>query len=298
MTGITTELQPETVPAFTPGYLAQFTVAHQIAARAPVASATPAPDPRRRNLCRHIHTAGNRCGSPALRGENFCYYHHCARPPMAITGRAGIFTMPRIDDPAAVQIALFEVLSRLSSGDIDYKRGAILLQGLGIASINLRRAVPAQPAAEAPPLVEEIVTDFHLGTLAPIAEIPQPSQDEPVAPEVGAGAPDQAAHLATEMRVASEPQTPTPPAPHPAPTEAVILSEARSAQPEDPDAPSPVTVAPTLPAPTPRAPDSTVERFDFSLPQPHTATPETWSPVPDSGSYPPQSGLSLPPQPV
>jgi len=35
------------------------------------------------NLCRHILPAGRRCGSPALRGEQFCYYHHSAlpRPP-------------------------------------------------------------------------------------------------------------------------------------------------------------------------------------------------------------------------
>jgi hypothetical protein len=26
----------------------------------------------KRYLCRHIHTTGRRCGSPALRGEQFC----------------------------------------------------------------------------------------------------------------------------------------------------------------------------------------------------------------------------------
>jgi hypothetical protein len=26
----------------------------------------------KRYVCRHIHTTGNRCGSPALTGEEFC----------------------------------------------------------------------------------------------------------------------------------------------------------------------------------------------------------------------------------
>ena len=35
----------------------------------------------KRYQCRHIHTQGHRCGSPALRGELFCYYHHTTRKP-------------------------------------------------------------------------------------------------------------------------------------------------------------------------------------------------------------------------
>ena len=38
------------------------------------------PDPTRLQ-CRHIFTDGHRCGSPCLRREPFCFYHHTARPP-------------------------------------------------------------------------------------------------------------------------------------------------------------------------------------------------------------------------
>ena len=41
-------------------------------------------DPKRRYLCRHVHTNGNRCGSPALRAQNFCYYHDRTRLPSGI----------------------------------------------------------------------------------------------------------------------------------------------------------------------------------------------------------------------
>src|ERR1017187_8418857 len=37
--------------------------------------------------CHHLHSTGNRCGSPALRGEQFCFYHHPTRRPPCAAGR-------------------------------------------------------------------------------------------------------------------------------------------------------------------------------------------------------------------
>src|ERR1039457_4497297 len=139
--------------------------------------ATTATDPKRRYLCRHVFTEGHRCGSPALRGKHLCYNHSRSRREAPISGRSGTFPMPRIDDRAAIQLALFEVLSRLSGGDIDYKRGGILLYGLQIASSNLPRHA-AQTNAEQQPQVDEVTHDIHLGDLAPIAEFHDPEQLE------------------------------------------------------------------------------------------------------------------------
>ncbi len=36
----------------------------------------------KRYQCRHIFTDGHRCGSPCLRHEDFCYYHHTTRRPV------------------------------------------------------------------------------------------------------------------------------------------------------------------------------------------------------------------------
>jgi hypothetical protein len=144
---------------------------------------TETTDPKRRYLCRHIFIDGHRCGSPSLRGESLCYNHGRVRRENGICGRSGTFPMPRIDDRASIQLALYEVLSRLAGGDIEYKRGAILLRGLAIASSNLPRHAPAN--AEQQPQVEEVTADYHLGDLAPIAEIPDtvpqtPAQEPPV----------------------------------------------------------------------------------------------------------------------
>src|SRR4051812_13984676 len=106
-------------------------------------------DPTRRYLCRHVHTDGRRCGSPALRAQNFCYYHDRQRlSNTRLAGRTGIFRMQPIDDRAAIQIAILDVLSRISAGDIDNKRASILLYGLQIASSNLARQEKLQPATE------------------------------------------------------------------------------------------------------------------------------------------------------
>src|ERR1035441_5385605 len=66
--------------------------------------AAPAPtDPRRRYLCRHMFTDGHRCGSPALRQRDFCFYHHANRRPAPAPGKfrhldaAEPFTLPIVE---------------------------------------------------------------------------------------------------------------------------------------------------------------------------------------------------------
>jgi hypothetical protein len=152
---------------------------HEATSTTPAATTT---DTKRRYLCRHVFTEGHRCGSPALRGKDLCYYHGRSRREAGISGRSGTFPMPRIDDRATIQLALYEVLSRLAGGDIDYKRGSSLLYGLQIASANLPRH--SQPNAEKQPQVEEVIHDYELGDLAPIAEIadPEPSSSASESP--------------------------------------------------------------------------------------------------------------------
>ena len=105
--------------------------------------------------CRHIFTDGRRCGSPCLRGEDLCYYHHTTRKPVANPqqrqGRRSAFDLPLPEDRSAIQRSIGEVLQRIASNDIDPRRAGLLLYGLQIASLNLpkpathRNAKPNQP---------------------------------------------------------------------------------------------------------------------------------------------------------
>jgi hypothetical protein len=134
-------------------------------------------DTTKRYQCRHIFTDGHRCGSPCLRREEFCYYHHTTRRPAANTRNRGPeqaeFDISVPEDRSAIQATIGEVLRRIARNEIDPKRAGLLLYGLQIASLNIARQ--AEPARDAAP-VEEITADPELGTLAPTAEIIAPAQ--------------------------------------------------------------------------------------------------------------------------
>jgi hypothetical protein len=88
-------------------------------------------------ICSHLHTTGKRCGSPSLRGEQYCYYHHPTRRPARRPKAHVPFTLPLITDRTALQIALCEVMARLADNTLDLKRAGAILQTLQMAGAQL-----------------------------------------------------------------------------------------------------------------------------------------------------------------
>ena len=169
-------------------------------------AAEPAP---KRFQCRHIHTSGHRCGSPALRGGPFCYHHHTTRNPeprhRGVHPEHAVFELPAIDDRPGIQFALAQVLARIATNQLDPKRSSQLLFGLLIASRNLpphprpnaaatrsdsrsspssRDSAAADNSNHPEDIVEELILDEDLGPIAPIAEIrpPEAPQTPPQPP--------------------------------------------------------------------------------------------------------------------
>src|SRR6266704_2062077 len=130
-------------------------------------------DPTRRYRCRHVFTDGHRCGSPSLRQQDLCYYHHASR--RGPSGGRCHFLTPRIDDRPAIQIAIYDILARIALGELELKTAGMLLYGLQIAASNLSQHEKAlrHAAANPEPLVEDVVSNPFLGDLAPIEEIPE-----------------------------------------------------------------------------------------------------------------------------
>ncbi len=130
--------------------------------------------PQRKQLqCRHIFTDGHRCGSPALRREDFCYYHHTTRRPMdpgliLAKSRRTPFSLPLPEDRSAIQFSIGEILRRIAGNQIDSRRAALLLYGLQTASANIGRTPPVARDSEQ---VDDIVHDPALGTLATVARV-------------------------------------------------------------------------------------------------------------------------------
>jgi hypothetical protein len=134
--------------------------------------------------CRHIFTDGHRCASPCLRTQEFCYYHHTTRKPVAAPrqrrSRRSTFHLPLPEDRSAIQASIGEVLQRIAANDIDPRRAGLLLYGLQIASLNLPKAQPAtqratqrgnQTQTAETQTVEEITLDTTFGVLAPRTEV-------------------------------------------------------------------------------------------------------------------------------
>ena len=153
----------------------------------------------KRFQCRLIFTDGHRCGSACLRHEEFCYYHHTTRKPVANPrqrrSRRATFDLPLSDpnDRSGIQASIGAVLQRIASNEIDPRRAGLLLYGLQIASLNL----PKPEREPAPETVEDITTDPELGTLAPRAEMDSPTQR-----------PSAVARLLMKMLQEKQPTTP------------------------------------------------------------------------------------------
>jgi len=84
--------------------------------------------------CQHVKADGTRCGSPALTQRPYCYAHAQMLRPAQPLG-----PLPALEDANGIQCALMQVADALVRDQIDYKRAALLLYALQIASANLKR---------------------------------------------------------------------------------------------------------------------------------------------------------------
>ena len=90
------------------------------------------------NSCTHIKVSGVRCNSPALRGEQFCYFHQQAhrgvrRPPFA-----RLHPIAVLEDADSIQASLMEVINGIVRNTLDVKRAELIIRALHIAAKNVR----------------------------------------------------------------------------------------------------------------------------------------------------------------
>jgi hypothetical protein len=124
-------------------------------------------------ICEHIKPGGERCGSPALRDEKYCYYHTDVRKripkvnlmvtlwnPHPESDPNYRYDMPYLEDPEALQMALTQFIHVVSQERIKVDRAKLVLSALYCASLNLRlmekgaRRKATSAAKKAPATVE------------------------------------------------------------------------------------------------------------------------------------------------
>jgi len=93
---------------------------------------------KRPTLCTHIKAAGQRCGSPALRGEFFCYFH--TRIIKGVQQRVDmrLDSMALLEDCESIQLSLMHVVDGLVKGTLDPNRAKLIIQALRIAARNAK----------------------------------------------------------------------------------------------------------------------------------------------------------------
>ncbi|MBZ5684458.1 MAG: hypothetical protein LAP86_05430 [Acidobacteriia bacterium] len=89
--------------------------------------------------CTHIKVTGVRCNSPALRGEQFCYFHQNAHRGVPRPPQSRLHPIAMIEDEESIQYALMEVINALMRNTIDVERASLIIRALHIAVKNAAR---------------------------------------------------------------------------------------------------------------------------------------------------------------
>jgi hypothetical protein len=176
------------------------------------------PMPLNKNIrfCTHIKVNGIPCGSPALRGEVFCYFHQRMIRGVRTPAQSRLHPIALIENEEGIQASLMEVINALVRNTIDLRRAQLILRALHIAVKNsprvhfqisqreMVREVPDYPAAPAPQKPASPALD-QAGALARIP-LPKPATIAPPRPATPAAALDPA------RRKPPAPVTAAPPA--------------------------------------------------------------------------------------
>ena len=98
------------------------------------------PAPKAVRNCQHIKVTGVACRGPAMRGEQFCYFHQRMWRGVKTPPNARLHPIALIEDEESIQASLMEVINALARNHIDLRRASLILKALNIAVRNARYA--------------------------------------------------------------------------------------------------------------------------------------------------------------
>ena len=119
-------------------------------------------------ICEHIHDNGDTCGSPALTGYDFCYFHQRLRFPRHRPGDFE-YKLPILDTPHAILMATQHITQAALDGILETRRARFVLSALRLAMATLKAMnKPAPKQSVAKKNGEEKNDLFALSSRAPL----------------------------------------------------------------------------------------------------------------------------------
>jgi hypothetical protein len=88
--------------------------------------------------CTHKKVNGQRCGSPSLRREFFCYFHTLVIKGVQQRVDRQLGAIAMLEDRESVQLSIMLVVDGLVKGTLDPIRGRLILQALRLAARNVQ----------------------------------------------------------------------------------------------------------------------------------------------------------------
>jgi hypothetical protein len=79
--------------------------------------------------CEHIKIDGTGCGSPAINGNSYCYFHERLHKPAP--------ELPAIEDQQSLQVAFLQLAKNVATGTLNPAQAKVMLQILQCAGKNL-----------------------------------------------------------------------------------------------------------------------------------------------------------------
>jgi hypothetical protein len=138
--------------------------------------------------CTHIKLSGYRCGSPALAGQQLCYYHARLRRSTKARLDAAIPPLLLMEDAESIQGALMQITDMLLYDQIQEKKAGLILRAIGLALRNVKNLQHDAPAGTPSGFDHRMVTEPPAGDPAAAGEEKKDgAQDKEAQPETGDG---------------------------------------------------------------------------------------------------------------
>jgi hypothetical protein len=127
--------------------------------------------------CTHIKANGLRCGSPALKGQYFCFFHTDLVKGIPRRVDARFSSIANFENADSIQLALMEVMNQLVLGTLDHQRATLMIKVLRLAVRNAKYVTFGKVSTEEHAVTE--VPDYAAQYLSEHPELDSPATTNP-----------------------------------------------------------------------------------------------------------------------